>query len=429
MRGKMAVSRGRSPGIPSAPMTQSVASNKTTADVQKVLGSGKPTAWRRIVTLIVAVALVGAGGTAGVMAWRARQAAKTPSYETAEARRSDVQMTVTATGTLQAVTTVEVGAEVSGKVLSVKVDVNDVVKKGQLLAQLDPEQLRASAEQAQAQVAQADASILQARATVNESTLALARGGALHIEGLLGEGDLEGLRATKMRADANLASAVASATLARAASKSARTHLDKATIFSPIDGSVLSRLIEPGQTVTAGFATPVLFKLAQNLTLMRLNADVDEADVGRVRDGLPATFTVEAFPHRQFESAVLSLQNEPKTSQNVVTYQAVLKVDNHELLLRPGMTCTATIIAETRRDVLTVPNAALRFTPPSVLAANAKKAGSVETDARQHVWVLVGGTPGAVEVDVGASDGVSTEILRGEIQVGTKVLVDVKESR
>lgn len=398
----------------------------TTADVEKALGAGRPTVLRRALiwggSLLVLAALV-----TGIVVWRVRAASKGPSFETAEAARADVIVTVTATGTLQAITTVEVGAEVTGKLLSVNVEANDIVKKGQLLAEIDPEQLRATANQAAAQVSQANAAIVQARATQNETTLALARAKRMHEEGLSGKGELESAMAAKQRADANLASANAGATLAVAAEQSARSRLDKTKIYAPIDGSVLARLVEPGQTVTAGFTTPVLFKLAQDLTQMRLNVDVDEADVGRVRDLLDASFTVEAYPGRKFPSKVLSLQNEPKTSQNVVTYQAVLAVDNSERLLRPGMTCTATIIADTRKDALTVPNAALRFAPPAA-ASTVKKPGLVAAPKQDHVWLLVAGVPTSIDVGVGATDGLLTEILSGELEVGTVVIVDVKEA-
>lgn len=402
------------------------ASSKTTEDVRRALGAGRPSVARRIVTWVLVGAVVVAAIFA-IRAWRIRAASKGPTYETAEAKRADVLVTVTATGTLQAVTSVEVGSEVTGKVLKVNVEVNDPVKKGQLLAEIDPELLRAAADQAMAQVNQASASILQAKATVTEAGLALERARSLRAQGLLGQADLESATASKQRADANLSSANASATLAMAAYKSAKSRLDKTKIYSPIDGSVLSRLVEPGQTVTAGFTTPVLFKLAQDLTLMRLNVDVDEADVGRVHDGLEASFTVEAYPGRKFVSKVLSLYNEPKTSQNVVTYQAVLAADNTDRMLRPGMTCTATIVAETKKDALTVPNAALRFTPPSAQAPE-KKAGTVEAAKKQHVWILQGKTPVAIDVEVGASDGYVTEILGGDVKPGTQVLVDVKDA-
>lgn len=399
----------------------------TTEDVQRAIGAGKRSIPRRVITWLIVVGVVVLAAWM-IRGWLIRRANAGPKYETATAERGDIVVTVTATGTLQAVTTVEVGAEVTGKLLSVKVDANDVVTKGQLLAEIDPEQLAASVEQARAQVSQAYAAIAQAKVTQTETTLALNRAKALAAQGLLSQGEVEAATASKQRADANLVSANANATLASAAHKFAQSRLERTKIYSPIDGIVLARLVEPGQTVTAGFATPLLFKLAQDLTLMRLNVDVDEADVGRVRDGFDASFTVEAYPGRVFPSKVLSLRNEPKTSQNVVTYQAVLAVDNKEKLLRPGMTCTATIITQTQKDVLTVPNAALRFTPvTSGQGGFGQKKVAGTTKKQPRVWVLDGKTPVAIDVSVGASDGFTTEILEGDVEVGTAVIVEQVE--
>jgi HlyD family secretion protein len=402
------------------------ASVPSTDEVKKAIGVAAPSVLRRIFLFACVILLV---GTALFLfqTWRLRASNSDPTYEEAEVKRGDLQVTVRATGTLQALTTVEVGAEVTGRLLSVRVDANDLVKKGQILAEIDPEQLRAAVDQAGAQVAAADAAIRQAKATVTEATMEYDRIRQLGKKGIVSQAEHDTAIAARERADANLASAVANAALTSAALKSARSRLDKATIISPVDGIVLSRLVEPGQTVTAGFQTPVLFKLAQDLTQMRLNVDVDEADVGRVRDGLEAVFTVEAYPDRKFPSRVLSLHNEPKTSQNVVTYQAVLTVDNTERLLRPGMTCTATIISEIKHDVLLVPNAALRFTPPSKKPKRDEKKVGLEGEQKQHVWVLQENIPVAIEVHAGLSDGFVTEILGGDVKPGTKVLIDVKE--
>jgi HlyD family secretion protein len=225
-----------------------------------------------------------------------------------------------------------------------------------------------------------------------------------------------------------VASAAASATLARATLSQARSRLDKTNIFSPISGIVLSRRVEPGQTVTAGFQTPLLFRLAQDLTQMRLNVDIDEADVGRVNEGQEATFTVEAYPERTFRSRVISLRNEPKASQNVVTYQAVLSVENQERLLRPGMTCTATILAATRKDVLLVPNGALRFSPPASAGGQEPKTVGTNPDPtkRQRVWVLRANAPAPITVRAGATDGSVTEIVSGDVTPGTEVIVEKK---
>jgi HlyD family secretion protein len=403
----------------------------TPADVRKAIGPGpRSRRWTFAVVTALAIALA---AVIALRPLRGRLGAQGPAFESAAVTRGDVRVTVTATGTLQAVTTVEIGAEVTGRLLSVRVDANDVVKKGQVLAEIDPELLRAAVDEVSAQVAAADAAVRQARASKLEAAQALARARAQVAEGLASTRDLEAAIAAAARADASVESAVANATVARATLKSARSKLDKTTIVSSIDGIVLSRLVEPGQTVTAGFQTPVLFRLAQDLTRMRLNVDVDEADVSRVHEGANATFTVEAYGERSFPSQVTSFHNDPKTSQNVVTYQAVLAVDNAERRLRPGMTGTATITAETRHDVKIVPNAALRFAPPKKSGpgvAAAKTAGvEGEGGERQRVWILdARGALVAVPVRVGATDGTVTEIVSGALDPDAKVIVDVKEA-
>jgi HlyD family secretion protein len=355
-----------------------------------------------------------------------------PKYRTADVTRGDLRVTITATGTLQATTTVEVGAEVSGRILEMRVDANDRVKKGQVLAVIDPEQLRAAVDQASAQLAAADAAIRQADATRDETRLAAERARTQIKEGLASQKDLEAAVAAASRAEASVSSAVANAALARAALVSAKSKLDKATIVSPIDGVVLSRSMEPGQTVTAGFSTPVLFKIAEDLTRMRLEVDVDEADVGRAREGQEASFTVEAYPSRSFPSRVLLLLNEPKTSSNVVTYKGRLAVDNADRSLRPGMTATATIVADRKPNVVLVPNAALRFVPPAQGPGpggppgmgGAKRAGEVVDKDRKTVYVVEPTGLRRVAVRVGATDGTNTELLSDEIQPGMQLAVD-----
>lgn len=401
-----------------------------TDEVKRTIGVQSSPAVRWLWRLGVLTVLLVAG-VLGMRAMKARAANRGPTFVSETAHKADVLVTVTATGTLEAVTLVEVGAEVTGRILKLNAAENDKVKKGQVLAVIDPEQLQAAVDQAVAQVAAADASILQAKATLTEAGLVLERNKKLREQGLLGQAELDTATANRQRAEATLASAQANAALARAAYKLAKSRLDKTTIVSPIDGVVLSRQVELGQTVTAGFQTPVLFRLAEDLTSMRVKAAIDEADVGRVRPGLSATFVVEAYPDRKFPSSVSSLGNDPKTSQNVVTYQALLAVDNTEKLLRPGMTCTATIVAETKKDVLVVPNAALRFVPPTPPGTPPEKKSAV-IDNKHHVYVLQGKTPVAIEVRVGATDGLVTEIVpvetsQGQIKPGTEVLTDVKE--
>jgi HlyD family secretion protein len=364
-------------------------------------------------------------GISRYLGQRARD--RQPKFQTEAASVGDIQVVVSATGTLKGQNTVEVGAEVSGRVAKVYVDFNDQVTKGQLLAEIDPEQLQAAVDEARARVAEADAAAKQAQATLLESRQAAARAAQQVEQGLVSQKDLEAASATLLRAQASAESAAADAQLVRATLKSQVSRLDKTRIVSPIDGIVLSRLIEPGQTVTAGFQTPVLFKLAEDLRRMNLFVYVDEADIGRTREGQAASFTVDAYPDKVFPSKVLSLRNEPKEDENVVTYEAVLAVDNDALLLRPGMTATATIVSELRKHVLSVPNAALRFTPPSLPQEVAQKPRG------RGVWVLDQGHEGArprfVSLKTGASDGRRSEVLAGNLRAGTQVLVDVIEEK
>lgn len=366
--------------------------------------------------MLLALGMVGFG----VARWvSARALAARPKYEQAKVTRSDIQVVISATGTLKGRGTVEVGAEVSGRVTQVLVDFNDRVEKGQLLAVIDPEQSQAAVDEAVARVRESDASIRQARATLKEAEQTRERARAQALDGLVSQKELEAAEAALERAHATLLSAQANATLVRATLESQRSRLGKTRIVSPIDGIVLSRLIEPGQTVTAGFNTPLLFKLTEDLRRMDLLVYIDEADVGRAREGQAATFTVDAYPEETFPSKLLSLRNEPKEESHLVTYEALLQVDNDQLLLRPGMTATATIVADVRRDVVAVPNAALRFAPPELKPNQAAKPGE------RRVWILRGDEPEPVVVQTGMSDGRLTEVRGGAVKEGMDVLTEV----
>jgi HlyD family secretion protein len=368
-----------------------------------------------------------AGAVAGTVVFTLKGGQAKVQYERALVTRGDLAVTVESTGSLEAVTSVEVGSEVSGRVIRELVDVNDEVRKGQIMAEIDPESLNSGLDQSQAQLRGAKDAVRLAQATASESARTLVRNQQLGKEGILSQSDLDAARSTRDRDDASLHSAQENARVAKAAVDLTASKLQKATIRAPIDGVVLTRLVEPGQTVTAGFQTPVLFKLAQDMKKMRLKVDIDEADVSRIRSGESATFTVEAYPGRSFPSHVVSLQMEPKVSQNVVTYLAVLSVDNSDRALLPGMTCTATIQAETKRGVVVVPNSALRFTPP-VRPGGLSKTGVNFTDGKHRVWVLKGAVPTPIEVKIGATDGRNTEILSGDLKEGVSVLTDTKGS-
>ncbi|MEA2563037.1 MAG: HlyD family secretion protein [Acidobacteriota bacterium] len=422
------------------------------ADILSTLGlddSGLRRTWtRRILYGLFVLALIAAG-----FALRGRQKAEGgTSYVTGPARIGDLVESVSATGTLEALDTVEVGSETSGRILDVLVDFNDRVEKGQVLATIDPEQATALSEEAAARLRAARASVTRAQATVEESNQSLARLRGLRDAGLISDQDFDAAQATAQRAEADVASARAQATVAEASLSEARSNLQKTAIRSPIEGIVLSRAVEPGQTVAASFQTPVLFTIARDLTDMALHVQVDEADVGKVREGQTATFTVDAFPQREFASRVVSLRNMATVAENVVTYEAVLAVDNAELLLRPGMTATASVVTERKESVLLVPNAALRFTPPNVATAATAQQGQrnglflpgitqggpggarrqqqrsgapQEKEASATVWVLRQGQPVSVPVTPRATDGRNTEVRSAQLKEGDEVIVDV----
>ena len=431
-------------------------------EVVKQLGVGKGRKARKwLVRAIVFVVLAGIVGA--VVVWRVRAGkAKPESWVTEAVEQGDLRETVAATGTLSPLDAVEVGAEVTGRVLKVHVDINDQVKEGQVLVEIDPETLKARVDESQAQVRSSYASQKNSKATVKEAEAKAVRTRELHKRGLASDQDLEAAEAALDRAKASVGTASASVTVAQAGLKSATTAMNKSLIRSPIDGVVLARSVEPGQTVTAGFQTPILFTLAKGLAQMQLEVDIDEADVGKVKAEQTATFVVDAYPKRRFRSKVLRLNNLPKAGSTVITYEALLTVDNQDLLLRPGMTASATIVTSQVKDVLTVPNTALRFTPPKAKAATKSAAvpipgmaggrgmgmgrgggGRPQGSARpassgapgeggkrgpsEGVYVVKDGKAVRVPVEVGVSDGQRTEVRSPELSAGTQVIVDVEE--
>ena len=370
--------------------------------------------------VLAAIVAIIAGGVAFARSRRSTG----PRFETARVERGDLVATVTATGTLRATNTVDVGAEVSGRVARVHADYNDQVTAEQVLVELDTDQLDASLREARANLSVAQAAIGVARTALEDAQRLETRAQALHGRGLAAEAELENARATVARARAELARAQATAAVSRATLERAESALGRAVIRSPIDGIVLSRTVEEGQTVAAQFQTPVLFQLAESLDRMELHIDVDEADIGRVRERQAATFTVDAYSDRTFQATIDSLRYAPRTVQGVVTYEGVLGVDNHERLLRPGMTATATIVTDRREGVLLVPNAALRFVPPQGAFERGRR-GALPIGPL--VWTEEGATPTPHTVRLIATDGTRSQIEGEGITEGMQVLVDVIE--
>lgn len=359
-------------------------------------------------------------------------------YQTAQARQGALTVIVTATGTLQPVNQVEVGTEVSGTVAEVLVDYNDRVQAGQVLARLDTAQLEARARQSAAALDLARARVAEAEATLVETDHRLQRVRELLRKGVSSEEDIDTARAAQARASAALAIARAQVSQAEAQLDVDRTALDKALIRAPIDGIVLQREVEPGQTVAASLQTPVLFVLAENLAQAELHVAVDEADVGQVGEGQRAVFTVDAYPERRFPATISQVRFAPQTVEGVVTYETVLAVDNRDLALRPGMTATAEITVQVIEQALLVPNSALRFSPPQSRPQTSttlfgrlfprpprsRTGGRKDLDGSRHqVWTLADGAPLALPVRLGASDGQWTQVLAGELTPGTELLV------
>lgn len=376
--------------------------------------------------------------------------AETGQYITEAAAIGNLMVTASASGTLQPTTSVDVGSELSGTLASVLVQENDTVKKGQLLAQLDTAKLKDAVTRSQAAVLAAEAKVAQAQATVAETKASLAR--MRQVAELSGgkvpaKTELEAADAAMQRAVANDASARADVAQARAALKTDETNLSKATIRSPVDGVVLTRKVEPGNTVVAAMSTPVLFVLAEDLTKMELQVKVDEADVANVKPGQPASFTVSAWPRRQFPATIQRVGIGATTTDNVVTYKTILQVINADLALRPGMTATASIVTAQRENVLLVPNAALRFTPPAAAETpkgsslisglmprppgtrTTRKQPAIAAGTKQQIWVVGKSGPQAVEVETGVSNGRFTEIRSGALQAGTGVITDYQEKK
>jgi HlyD family secretion protein len=396
---------------------------------------------RKWIWRLVALLLVGLAGAAVVYWQKSATREPGPSYETQPVRRGNLRATVSATGTLSGMDMVEVGAEISGTIRKIHFDFNDKVKEGDLLCEIDPEQLAAARNQAVARLSAAKASKTSAEATAKETALEAARAQNMAREGLISDQQLQAALAAAERAQASVKSTSADIALSQASLKSSQTSLDKTKIRSPIDGIVLSRNVEVGQTVAASMTTPVLFVLAKDLKRMELTVAVDEADIGRVREGQKASFTVDAYPNRKFSAVLKSLRNLPTTTNNVVTYEAVLEVNNDDLALRPGMTATATIVTEERKNVLLAPNAALRFEPLKTASSSAPRGFRLFGPPRRppgarksndkpggppgsSVWILRNGQPEQVRVETGLSDGQSTELVKGPKE-GTELVVDM----
>jgi HlyD family secretion protein len=395
---------------------------------------------RRIVKWSIWLIVLAAAAAGAASAARSMRAPAPVRYQTEPVQRGPLTVTVTATGDVQSLTEVKVGTEISGIVETVSVDFNSRVMRGQVLAKVNTDKLEAQAQQAKAALESARADVANAEAAVEDTKRTFERSQALFEQKLVARSDRDAAEAALKKAEASRLSAIARVGQAEANLSALETDLKKAYIRSPIDGIVLDRQIDPGQTVAASFQTPVLFTLSQDLTRMKLSVNVDEADIGKVKVGQQATFRVDAYPNRSFESRVAEIRSTPKTSNNVVTYETILAVDNTARLLQPGMTATAEIVVTTIPDTLLVSNAALRFTPPAASQATTGRGGflllppppgqrraPMASKSQPRIWILDGTNPIPVNVTTGPTDGKLTAIIVADesVKEGTATVIDL----
>jgi HlyD family secretion protein len=418
-----------------------------TADIQALLGTDQPARWWARPSLWIGLAVL-AAAAGGIYFWQAQKESNAaPVYVTEALRKGNLTLTVAANGTIVPTRVVSIGSELSGTVKRVLVDVNDVVKKGQVLVELDTAKLDDQVLRSRAALASAQAQLAQTAATVKEARAGLAR--FEEVSRLSGgkvpsATELDGARATLERAVAGEASASATVAEARATLSTDETNLSKASIRSPINGVVLTRTVDPGNAVAASLQAVTLFTIAEDLAQLRLEVAVDEADVGSVKVGQKASFTVSAYPSRRYPARITRVAFGSTKTDNVITYTTWLEVDNSDLSLRPGMTAASTIVATERNDVLLVPNTALRFTPAAAAVAAPAASGSVVSKlmprmpprsggrraagngnaAVRQIWVLQDGQAVAIAVTPGISDGRMTEVSGPDLKEGMAVITD-----
>jgi HlyD family secretion protein len=367
-------------------------------------------------TGVVCVVLLG-----GVWWWFPRK--DIVQYDTWKVDQGDVLEKVTASGVLAALVTVQVGSQVSGRVQRLFVDYNSVVKKGDVLAILDPALFEAAYDQARANVLALEGDLKSAEAKEFEATKQLARMKHLAEQKMVGEAELDNATVLLQVAQAQVVSAKGRIAQAQAQLKQTRTNLSYTVITSPVNGVVVTRAVDVGQTVAASLQAPVLFVIVEDLKRMQVDTSVAESDIGRLREGMEALFTVDAYPEKTFKGVVRQIRHAPQTVQNVVTYNAVIDVNNESLLLKPGMTANTTLVSKAREGVVRVSHQAMRFQAPMDVKVFQEHPCVLKKEEKA-VWVLREKTPWCVGVRTGLSDGSYSEELSGNIHVGDVLLVD-----
>jgi HlyD family secretion protein len=373
----------------------------------------------------IVILLVVAATIAGPILWLRSRPAPSVKYRTESISRKAITGKVIASGTLSALVTVQVGTQVSGKIDKLYADYNTRVKAGEIVAKIDPQTYKALADQAEGNYLAAQASVSKAEADARGAERTYARTKALHDQGIDSQSDVDNALTLSESSRAAVEVAKAQVVQTRAALDLARVNLSYTNIVAPIEGVVISRSVDVGQTVAASLSAPTLFTIAEDLTKMQVDTSVAEADVGQLKEGMPATFTVDAFPGRTFPGQVREIRNAAVTVQNVVTYDVVIGVDNTDLRLRPGMTANVTIVYDERASALAAPNAALRFHPPGSPKEGGKQSGAAKDGTSgRTVYMLVRGSPQPVVVHTGLTDGLVTELVGDEVREGDEVVVE-----
>ncbi|MBI5237587.1 MAG: efflux RND transporter periplasmic adaptor subunit [Deltaproteobacteria bacterium] len=342
----------------------------------------------------------------------------TVSYRTEAAVWGGIMSAISAAGTVNPVKTVLVGTQASGTIKDIYADFNSQVKKGQVIARIDPAAFEAQVEQARANLASAKAGLMKSNTLLVDAKRTMERQRMLFSRGLIAKSESDTSETNYEAANAEAAASVAKITQAEAALRLSETNLRYTAIESPVSGIVVSRNVDVGQTVAASFQTPTLFTIAEDLSKMQINCNVVEADIGRVKEGQMVEFTVDAYPESIFNGHVSEVRNAPIIVQNVVAYDVVVKVENPRLMLKPGMTANVRIITAVRKDVVKLPNAALRFTPPDARKENAGQKGKA-------VWIVENNKPKRLPVTIGISDGSFTEMVSGDVRQGQELIAEV----
>ncbi|NVO00822.1 MAG: efflux RND transporter periplasmic adaptor subunit [Geobacteraceae bacterium] len=389
-----------------------------------------------IIALVALVAIA-----AGIYYFKSRK--PEISYKTAKLEKGTIVSTVSATGNLSAVTTIQVGTQVSGTIQKLYVDYNSRVKKGQTIAEIDPSLFNAAVDQSYGNFLSAEANLQKAKVALADAERTYQRNKKLLADGIISQGDFDLSETSRDAAKASVKAAEGSVAQTRGALLQAKTNLRYSIIRSPVDGVVISRAIDVGQTVAASFQTPTLFTIAQDLTKMQIEVSVDEADISRIVLGQPASFTVDAYPEQKFGGKVVQIRSAPIVNQNVVTYVVVVNVDNSELKLKPGMTANVSIVVAKKDDIVKIPLSALRFKPKGGDDKSSKakpsapgtqkgsggregggKPGMNKGDSSKIVYILKEEKPTAVSIKTGIANSGSVELLEGALKEGDEVIVE-----